>query len=98
MRAKRMRDILEEKLLPSLLVIDDESARHRGHAEAKIKGHDLRGPEHVSETHYKIEIISQKFDAMTRLERQRYVHNLLKEEFSSGLHALSLSLKSEKEA
>ena len=37
-------------------------------------------------------IISNSFSGMNRLEKERMVYKLLKEEFNSGLHALSLKL------
>lgn len=103
-RADRMREILERELAPSSLMIFDESARHHGHMEMKSALQHNRGPQHAHdetphlETHYKIEITSQKFLNMKALERHRFVHMLLKKEFSSGLHALSLRLKTEEEA
>jgi BolA protein len=52
----------------------------------------------TGETHYKLTIVSPLFEGQSRLDRQRMVTNLLKEEFSSGLHALEIKAKAPSEA
>lgn len=42
-----------------------------------------------SETHYKVLVVSEKFEGKTRIDRQRMVNELLKVELQSGLHALT---------
>ena len=79
-----MRAILSQSFSPLHLAIEDESARHAGHAGAAAGG----------ETHYNVTIVSEKFAALSRVERSRVVHTALKGEFDRGLHALSLSLRS----
>eukprot|EP00126_Sphaerothecum_destruens_P004149 Sdes_comp18024_c0_seq1m7335 len=44
-----------------------------------------------SETHFKLIIVSPKFESLNMLARHRAVQKLLAEEFSRGLHALSLN-------
>jgi BolA-like protein 1 len=51
----------------------------------------------AKETHFRIEIVSDIFEGKTLIQRHRLVQDLLKDEFSSGLHALSLKLKTTKE-
>lgn len=65
---------------PETLEVIDDSARHAGHAGASPEG----------ETHFNVRIVSEKFEGMSRVERQRAVNSALKEEFDSGLHALSV--------
>ena len=86
-RAARLEAALRQALEPALLVVEDESARHAGHAGAHPAG----------ETHYKITAVSTRFDGLGRLARSRMVHTLLAPEFSNGLHALSLTLRSTNE-
>ncbi len=83
-RLGRLEAALRRDLAPALLVVEDESARHAGHAGARDGG----------ETHYRVEIVSEKFANLSRVARSRLVHELLKGEFDGGLHALSLKLRS----
>lgn len=43
-----------------------------------------------SETHFKVLVVSEAFVGLSPVERHRRVNELLREEFTSGLHALSL--------
>ena len=49
--AARLRSKLEAALSPSSLAIEDESAKHAGHAGAREGG----------ETHFRIRIVSERF-------------------------------------
>jgi BolA protein len=71
---------ITEALSPIHLEIVDESHRHRGHAGARPEG----------ETHFRVEIVSAAFEGRSRLARQRMVHEILAEELSGRVHALSL--------
>ncbi len=75
MRQQRMHRILQEQLNPVLLQIEDESHMHAGNRQ---------------ETHFKVLVVSTIFESQSRVQRQRAVQALLAEEFTSGLHALSL--------
>ena len=86
-RAARMQAVLTEALAPTLLTVEDESALHAGHAGASAGG----------QTHYRVTAVSNRFDGLGKLARSRLVHRLLSSEFSSGLHALSLTLRSTNE-
>lgn len=55
------------------------------------------GVEPTGETHYKLKIVSEIFEGLSRIDRQRKVYDLLKDEFTSGLHALELKTLSPKE-
>ncbi|OYV49508.1 MAG: BolA family transcriptional regulator [Rhodospirillales bacterium 20-60-12] len=82
-RSERMRSTLSALFHPEALQIDDDSARHAGHAGADAAG----------ETHYNVALTSEKFTGMSRVARSRAVHEALAAEFADGLHALSLKLK-----
>jgi stress-induced morphogen len=83
-RTSRIRDTLQAAFNPVILEIQDDSAKHAGHAERN----DLAD----GETHYRVVMVSEAFSGMSRLERSRTVNAKLNAEFASGLHALSLSL------
>ena len=74
---------LTAALDPILLDVVDESDRHAGHAGAREGGG----------THYRVRVVSAKFDRHSRIERHRLVYGLLTEEFADGLHALALVAK-----
>lgn len=77
-RSQRMHHALINALTPDLLTITDESFRHHVPKDA--------------ETHFKIVLVSLKFNGLTRVARHRLVNSYLSDEFSTGLHALSLHL------
>lgn len=83
-----MRDTIHEKLssafAPLALVVEDESARHHGHAGAAPGG----------ETHFNVRLVSAIFSGLSRVERQRRVHAVLADELKTQIHALSLTLLS----
>ena len=76
----RLRAKLEAALSPLSLDIEDESAKHAGHAGAREGG----------ETHYRIRIVSQSFAGLSRVQRQRKVYAAVAEELAERVHALSL--------
>ena len=76
----RLRAKLEAALSPLALDIDDESAKHAGHAGAREGG----------ETHYRIRIVSESFAGLSRVQRQRKVYAAVAEELAERVHALSL--------
>jgi BolA protein len=83
--ADKMRDKLMAAFAPNLLVIQDDSARHAGHSGAQ------RADGSEGESHFSIRIVSQKFAGLSRVERQRRVYDVLSEELSDRVHALSLT-------
>jgi len=81
-RAERIESLLRAHFAPSRMEIRDDSARHAGHDGARAEG----------ETHYSVRMVAASFRGQSRVERARAVHEALREEFGTGLHALSLSL------
>jgi BolA protein len=79
-RKARIEDILTEAFTPERLRVTDDSAGHAGHAGAAPGG----------ETHYSVEIVSEAFAGLSRLQVQRAVMMVLQKEFDTGLHALAL--------
>ena len=87
-RSERIRRVLERALEPEKLEIVDESSLHAGHSGAREGG----------ETHYRVEVVSAEFRDKSRVSRERLIHTLLADEFSDGLHALSIKARAPTEA
>ena len=83
---------LRAALAPSRLEIDDESARHAGHAA--MHGHAGQG----GETHFRLTIVSRAFEGQSRVARQRMVYGLLAEELAGGVHAIAMTTLTPEEA
>ncbi len=86
--AESIRRKLEAAFQPERLVVEDDSHRHAGHAGARPEG----------ETHFQVTMVAKAFDGLSRLDRQRRVHQVLAEELKGPVHALQLSLKGSKDA
>lgn len=76
-----IRDKLTAAFSPAALDVEDESARHEGHAGARPGG----------ETHFNVRIVSAAFEGLSRVERQRRVYAALADELRVRVHALSLT-------
>ncbi|MGC8524398.1 MAG: BolA family protein [Acidibrevibacterium sp.] len=86
-RAARIETALRAAFAPETLTVTDDSARHAGHAGARPEG----------ETHYHILMVADAFRGQSRVARARAVHAALAAEFSNGLHALALTLRTPQE-
>lgn len=84
-RQRRITQLLTTQFNPQRLEVIDESHKHKGHAGARPEG----------ETHFRVEIMSDLFQGKSRVEAHRMVNEALKEEFKTGLHALSIVLLKE---
>ncbi|MBL8545380.1 MAG: BolA family transcriptional regulator [Hyphomonadaceae bacterium] len=82
-RASRIETQLRARFKPVHFVLTDQSGAHVGHAGARPGG----------ETHYHLTMHAAAFDGLSRVARQRLVYETLREEFETGLHALTLDLK-----
>ena len=87
MRTTRIEATLTETFAPLTLEVHDDSASHAGHAGAAPGG----------ETHVSVLLVSPAFRGQPRVKRSRAVHEALATEFASGLHALSLTLRTPEE-
>ena len=65
------------------LEVIDESHMHVGHAGARPGG----------ETHFRVLIAAAAFAGKSRVERQRLVFAVLKDELRDRVHALSLTVR-----
>lgn len=88
--AARIRTKLTDALSPSRIELIDESAMHAGHAAMKGLA--------AGETHFRLTVVSPRFQGLNRVQRQRLVYQLLAAELADGLHALAITAQSPDEA
>jgi BolA protein len=89
-RTDLIRDKLTAALNPTLVEVEDDSARHAGHMGHPGHGH--------GETHFNVRIVSPVFAGKSRVDRQRLVYAILDAELKNGVHALALVTKAPGEA
>ena len=73
-------DKLTDVFAPLRLEIEDDSARHAGHAGAHPGG----------ESHFNVVIESEAFRGVGKVARQRLVYRALAEELAGPVHALAV--------
>lgn len=73
---------------PTVLIVEDESHLHHGHAGWREGG----------ETHMRVKIVAASFEGESRLQRHRRVNSSLAQYLSEGLHALAIEARAPKEA
>ena len=74
---------LEQALVPSHLEVRNDSAMHAGHS----------GDDGSGESHFSVEVVSERFAGMSRLERQRAVNEALADLLRDRIHALSIKAR-----
>jgi len=79
---------LTEALAPTRLEIVDDSHRHAGHVGARAEG----------ESHFTVRIVSERFEGLNRVARQRMVYGALKDELATDIHALAIEARTPAEA
>jgi BolA protein len=80
-----IREKLTAGLSPERLVIEDDSARHAGHHHEG--GVDGRAG---GESHFNVMVVAEAFEGQGRVQRQRAVTALLRDELAGPVHALSI--------
>lgn len=83
--AQKIREKLTGALSPERIVIEDDSARHAGHHHEG--GVDARPG---GESHLNLTVVAAAFEGQGRLQRQRVITGLLREELAGPVHALSI--------
>lgn len=81
-----------QALQPIDIHLKNDSQKHAGHTQ------HLGGAGFTGDTHYKLIIVSDLFRDKSRIDRQRLVMDLLRDEFQSGLHALEIKARAPGEA
>jgi BolA protein len=79
-RIERIKSILEADFAPELLEVDDESHLHEGHAGARS-----------GMGHFRVMIVSERFEGMGRLQRHQAVFRALADMMETDIHALSIT-------
>lgn len=77
-----------ERLEPSVLEVKDESHLHVGHAGAREGG----------ESHFRVLVVSEHFEGLSRVARQRIINDILREELLGQIHALAMKTLTPSEA
>ncbi len=75
---------------PELLIVENDSGRHAGHAHMR-EMRAAQGP--TGETHFNVTIVSQAFAGVGRVQRQRLVYGALQDELAGPVHALAVRAK-----
>ncbi|RZJ32198.1 MAG: BolA family transcriptional regulator [Brevundimonas sp.] len=88
-----IRQKLSAGLSPERLEIEDDSWRHAGHHHEG--GMDARPG---GESHFNLLVVSPAFEGQGRVQRQRAVNALLREELAGPVHALSIKALTPAEA
>jgi BolA family transcriptional regulator, general stress-responsive regulator len=80
LKLQTIEETLREKLQPVLLRVEDDSAKHRGHAGAMQGG-----------GHYVVTVVAEVFEGLGLVAQHRLVNEALKELFGRDIHALALN-------
>lgn len=78
---------LRAAFAPSRLEIVDESALHAEHFHAGQESAHRAG----GETHFRLLVVSARFEGQSRVARQRLVYQALADEIAGGVHALAMT-------
>jgi BolA family transcriptional regulator, general stress-responsive regulator len=78
-REQRLRRCLEARFTPTLLIIEDESHLHAGHAGA-AGGH----------SHFRVTIVAEAFRGLASVARHRLVYAAVGDLLKTDIHALAI--------
>ena len=81
--ASQIHQRLTERLQPTQLQVQDESAAHAGHSGASASGQG---------SHIRVRVASPLFTGLSRVQRHRLVYDALQDFIDRGLHALAIEL------
>ena len=88
-----IRDKLEKAFAPSSLIVENESAKHAGHAGAR----DHLGRA-TGDTHFRVVVVSEVFQGTSLVERHRQINAALNDELAGPVHALAIKAQTPAEA
>ncbi len=86
-RPQRIHELLAAGLATDSIEIVDESHLHAGHAGAASGG-----------GHYRIRVVSARFEGVNKVGRHRLVYDCLREMMQKDIHALAMTLLTPSEA
>jgi len=86
-RVAMIRERLTAAFAPTALDIEDDSAKHAGHAGARSGG-----------GHFNVRIVSTEFSGKSLVQRHRMVYDALGDAMQQDIHALSIQAKAPDEA
>ena len=78
-REELLRQRLESRFAPALLIIEDESHLHAGHAGA-AQGH----------SHFRVTIVAEAFRGISAVARHRLVYAAVGDLMKTDIHALAI--------
>jgi BolA protein len=78
-RMSKMRQLLEDSLSPSELLIQDDSHLHAGHAGSQS-----------GLGHFTVKVKSEKFEGLLPLKRHQLVYQSLGDMMKTDIHALAI--------
>jgi stress-induced morphogen len=88
-----IREKLTKAFAPSSLIVENESAKHAGHAGARDHlGHA------TGESHFRVVVVSEAFQGASPVERHRRINAALKDELAGPVHALAIKAMTPAEA
>jgi stress-induced morphogen len=90
---KSIREKLTKAFSPLELSVENESGKHAGHAGARDHLGRVTG-----ETHFRVRVVSSRFEGKSRVDRHREVNAALKEELAGPVHALAITALTVSEA
>lgn len=89
---KLIEERITAELNPQVLVIKNDSHKHAHHAA-------MRGSDNITESHFRMTIVTDKFKGMNQPARHRLIYGMFKDEMAqaNGIHAMQLSTKTPEE-
>jgi len=78
-REQRLRRCLEDRFAPMILIIEDESHQHAGHAGAA-----------GGQSHFRVTIMAEAFRGVSPVARHRLVYAAVGDLLKTDIHALAI--------
>ena len=84
--AQEIENVLRTALQPQSVRVQDDSHLHAGHAGAR------------EGRHFSVQVVSERFDGLSRLARHRLVYDALRLQIQHGIHALAIDARTPADA
>ncbi len=84
--AQEIENVLRIALQPQSVRVQDDSHLHAGHAGAR------------EGQHFTVQVVSERFDGLSRLARHRLVYDALRLQIQHGIHALAIDARAPADA